>query len=386
MESSDFAGLYSARAEPAMDAAWIGRVLAVLGAAGLLCSLLWWAVSFLQAMDLGHALRCLVSSTEPCRLVTGAAGSLAYQPAVFWISAVAVVAGAVASVGSSRIDRLGVLVVLLVIWIGFSLSHERGEYWVGSPWGVAARLGIELSSGIWNGLGFLAGPAWTDSALGQMTRPTNIAQGGEILVHASYTLFAALAGFLIGAIPAATLPFLLRRLPIATAAIDPFMVGGYGAPKLALAPLFILWFGIGVESKIALVAITVFFIVYFSALAGVRALDAKLVQMAQVMGANERAVARHIVFPGAVPYIFTGLRIAMPYSIGGAVIAELISANRGLGYLIQLSANNFDTTGVFVALVATTCIVVLGNWTVNLGERWLLRWRPPADAKAEAGG
>ena len=71
------------------------------------------------------------------------------------------------------------------------------------------------------------------------------------------------------------------------------------------------------------------------------------------------------MFPGAVPYIFTGLRIAMPYSIGGAVIAELISSNRGLGYLIQLGAMNFDTTGVFVALVATTCIVFLGNWSVD---------------------
>ena len=156
------------------------------------------------------------------------------------------------------------------------------------------------------------------------------------------------------------------------------MVGGYGAPKLALAPLFILWFGIGIESKIALVAITVFFIVYFSALAGVRALDAKLVQMAQVVGANERDVARHIVFPGAVPYIFTGLRIAMPYSIGGAVIAELISANRGLGYLIQLGAMNFDTTGVFVALVADD----LHRVSRQLERQ---RGRAPAAALAPAG-
>ena len=181
-------------------------------------------------------------------------------------------------------------------------------------------------------------------------------------------MIEAAAGFVIGALPAVALPFALRRLPIATAILDPFMVGGYGAPKLALAPLFILWFGIGIESKIALVAVTVFFIVYFSAQAGIRALDPKLVQMAQVMGANERDVARHIVFPGAVPYVFTGLRIAMPYSIGGAVIAELISANRGLGYLIQLGAMNFDTTGVFVALVATTCIVFIGNLSVNALE------------------
>jgi NitT/TauT family transport system permease protein len=163
------------------------------------------------------------------------------------------------------------------------------------------------------------------------------------------------------------------------------MVSGYGAPKLALAPLFILWFGIGIASKIALVAFTVFFIVYFSAQAGVRALDARLVQMAQVMGASERHVARHIVFPGAVPHVFAGLRIAMPYSIGGAVIAELISANRGLGYLIQLGATNFDTTGIFVALAATTCIVLAGNWSVNALERRLLRWRPASDVALQAG-
>ena len=252
----------------------------------------------------------------------------------------------------SRADQMLVLVALLAIWQGLSLAF--GTYWIGSPWGVVTRLAGGVLS-------------------------------GEILTHASYTLLEAVAGFLIGAIPAAALPLLLRRLPIVTAILDPFMVGGYGAPKLALAPLFILWFGIGIESKIALVAITVFFIVYFSALAGVRALDAKLVQLAQVMGASERDVARHIVFPGAVPYIFTGLRIAMPYSIGGAVIAELISANRGLGYLIQLSANNFDTTGVFVALTATTLIAFLGNWSVNAVERRLLRWRPPADLNARAG-
>jgi NitT/TauT family transport system permease protein len=198
-------------------------------------------------------------------------------------------------------------------------------------------------------------------------------------------LSEAVTGFVIGAVPAALLPFALRRSPMAIAILDPLMVAGYGAPKLALAPLFILWFGIGVESKVALVAITVFFIVYFSALAGVRALDAKLVQMAQVMGANERDVARYIVFPGAVPYIFTGLRIAMPYSIGAAVIAELISANRGLGYLVQLGAMNFNTTGIFTALLMTTLIVFMGNWCVNALERRLLRWRPPADVKLETG-
>ena len=249
------------------------------------------------------------------------------------------------------IDRLIVLAVILAAWqVG---SFLVGPYWLSSPWAVAARFTAQILN-------------------------------GELIVQGGYTVEEALIGTVIGGAPAVLLPFLLRRHPVIVAILDPFMVGGYGAPKLAFAPLFILWFGIGIESKVALVASVVFFIVYFNTLAGVRALDPRLVQMAQIAGAGERHVARHIVFPGAVPYIFTGFRIAMPYSIGGAVVAEIISANRGLGYLIQLSAMNFDTTGVFVALVAVTLIVFVCNGAVDISEKRLLRWRPPSDAKMQA--
>src|SRR5207245_3258807 len=126
-------------------------------------------------------------------------------------------------------------------------------------------------------------------------------------------------------------------------------------------------------------------IVYFATLSGVRALDAKLVQMAQIVGASERQVARHIVMPGAVPSIFAGLRIAVPYAIGAAVIAELISSNRGLGYLVQTGAMNFDTTSVFAAILAATLIVHAANWLLNTVERTLLRWRPVAQAVLHTG-
>ncbi len=240
-------------------------------------------------------------------------------------------------------DRMLVLTVILAAWQ--TGSYFVGEYWLSSPFAVAARFVEQILS-------------------------------GELLRHASYTLGEAVAGTLIGGVPAVLLPFLLRRHPVMVAILDPFMVGGYGAPKLAFAPLFILWFGIGIESKIALVAAVVFFIVYFSTLSGVRALDTKLVQMAQLVGANERQVSRHIVFPGAVPAIFAGFRIAVPYAIGGAVIAELISSNRGLGYLVQTGAMNFDTTQVFVAILAATVIVHAFIAIVDLGEHFLLRWRP----------
>src|SRR3954454_11524563 len=240
-------------------------------------------------------------------------------------------------------DRLIVLAVILTAWqVG---SFLVGPYWLSSPFAVAARFTVQILN-------------------------------GELIVQGGYTVEEALIGTVIGGAPAVLLPFLLRRPPVVVAILDPFMVGGYGAPKLAFAPLFILWFGIGIESKIALVAAVVFFIVYFSTLSGVRALEPKLVQMAQVIGANERQVGRHIVFPGAVPAIFAGFRIAVPYAIGGAVIAELISSNRGLGYLVQTGAMNFDTTQVFVAIAAATIIVHAFIAVVDMGERFLLRWRP----------
>jgi NitT/TauT family transport system permease protein len=241
------------------------------------------------------------------------------------------------------VDRLVVLVILLVAWQAGSAMV--GEYWLSSPWATVSRFVAQLFD-------------------------------GELIRHAGYTIEEAGLGCLVGGVPAVLLPFLLRRHPVMVAILDPFMVGGYGAPKLALAPLFILWFGIGTESKIALVAAVVFFIVYFSTTSGVRALDSRLVQMAQIVGASERQVARHIVLPAAVPNVFAGFRIAMPYAIGAAVIAELISSNRGLGYLVQTGAMNFDTTSVFAAILAATLIVHGANLVMNALERLLLRWRP----------
>ncbi len=249
-------------------------------------------------------------------------------------------------------DHAAVIVIILALW---SLATWRfGTYWVSSPWAVAIRFVEMIAS-------------------------------GELLRHAGYTLTEAAAGTLIGGVPAVLLPLLLRRHPVMVAILDPFMVGGYGAPKLAFAPLFIVWFGIGMESKIALVVSVVFFIVYFATLGGVRALDAKLVQTAQIMGASEQQVARSIVLPGAVPAIFAGFRIAVPYGIAAAVIAELISANRGLGYLVQNGAMNFDTTGVFAAVLMATLLVHAAVWLMNALEARLLRWRPPLDPMMETG-
>jgi len=253
----------------------------------------------------------------------------------------------------THLDRLVVGVVLIALWQVGSMIF--GVYWLSTPWATFTRFFAMIGS-------------------------------GELVRQSGFTIEEALAGAVVGGVPAVILPFVLRRSPLMVAILDPFMVGGYASPKIALAPLFILWFGIAEESKIALVASVLFFIVYFNTLSGVRALDAKLVRMAQLVGASEQQVARKIVFPGAVPYIFAGFRIGLPYAIGIAVVAELISSNRGLGYLVQVGAMNFDTTQCFVAIAAATIITHAVTFFVDSIERLLLRWRPADEVAALGGG
>jgi NitT/TauT family transport system permease protein len=241
------------------------------------------------------------------------------------------------------IDRCVILVLTIAAW-QFCSSYF-GTIWFSSPWSV-------------------------------LTRGIDEIRSGDLFFHMIYTLKAALYGSLVGGIPGALLPFVLRRHPVTGAILDPYFAGGYGVPKLALAPLFILWFGIDLEPKVALVASIVSFLVFFSTTAGVNAVNAQYVSAARVFGASERAIARHIVWPGAIPYAFAGFRIAAPYAIGAAVVGELISSNRGLGYLIQSGATDFDTTLVFVSLFTLTLLVVVVNLLVARLERWLLRWRP----------
>jgi NitT/TauT family transport system permease protein len=234
----------------------------------------------------------------------------------------------------------------------------------------------------WQLVSLVFGPHWVPSPAATARRFLQLLVTGELLRHSLFTLAGAGGGFLAGSVPGAVLPFVLRRAPRVAAIVDPYLVAGYGMPKLALAPLFILWFGIGLASKVALVASLVFFLIFFSTAAGVRSVDVRLVAMARVAGASERAVARHVVWPGAVPYIFAGLKVSLSYAIGAAVVGELISSNRGLGYLVQAAANDFDTTTVFAGLIALTILVVVVSEMVNAAERRLLRWRP-ADEQPE---
>lgn len=228
----------------------------------------------------------------------------------------------------------------------------------------------------WQLASLVFGAHWFSPPVKTAQRCLQLAASGDLFRHAAFTLAAAMGGFLAGGVPGAVIPFALRRAPRLAAILDPYLVAGYGMPKLALAPLFILWFGIGLASKVALVASIVFFLILFGTAAGVRGADVRLVAMARVVGASERAVAQHVVWPGAIPYILASLKISLSYAIGAAVVGEMISANQGLGYLIQAASQDFDTTTVFAGLLAVTLLIVMLNELVQLTERKLLRWRP----------
>lgn len=245
-------------------------------------------------------------------------------------------------IGQTARDRILIVVFAIAAWQLVSMA--AGAYWVSPPHTTLLR----FFKGLWS---------------------------GEYAFHAGYTLGAALAGFVIGTAPGIALPMVLRRTPVIRKILDPFLIAGYGLPKLALAPLFILWLGIGVEAKIALVASVVFFLVFFSTTAGVESVEKRTLQMARVVGASDYQVSRHIVWPAVIPFVFAGVRVATPYAIGGVVISELISSNRGLGYLVQLGAMNFSTTDVLAVILAITLLTGAASWLVAVAEARLMRWK-----------
>lgn len=208
---------------------------------------------------------------------------------------------------------------------------------------------------------------------------------GYIWVHLAATLQAMMVGLLIGASLGILLGFLLGRGEILSRIFEPFITAVYSLPKLALAPLFILWFGIGLLSKVVLVALIVFFLVFYNTYAGVRDVDRLHINALRIMGGSRRQVYTKVIMPSASVWVFTGLKLAVPYSLIGAIVGELISSNRGLGFTINNAAGFFDTTGVLAGLTFVAIISITINQSVaSVGNR-LMRWKGDAEGGVVTG-
>jgi NitT/TauT family transport system permease protein len=198
---------------------------------------------------------------------------------------------------------------------------------------------------------------------------------GSIFAHIGATIYATALGFIIGSVGGAILGIWLGVSPFASRLLNPYLNALNALPKVALAPLFVLWFGLGIESKIALAAVLVLFLVFLNTFAGVREVDQDLIDGARLMRATRTQVVVKVIIPSAMSWVFAGLKIAMPYALIGAVLGEMIAANRGLGYLVQFSGAQFDTAGVFAVLFVIALLAVALNYLVELAQDRIERWR-----------
>jgi sulfonate transport system permease protein len=214
------------------------------------------------------------------------------------------------------------------------------------------------------------------------SRPTDIGRrigtwvvDGTLIRHLFVTVEESLLGLVIGAALGIVLGFALARAPMAARVCDPFIKMLNAIPRVVLAPLFLLWFGLGIWSKIALSVTLVFFVMFFSTYEGVRSADAVLIDNVRMLGATERQLLRHVLVPTALTRIFASLQTSLGFAMVGAVVGEYLGATHGLGYVISQAEGTFDTTGVFAGMTVLAVVVVVVSLGVSRLERWLLRWK-----------
>jgi NitT/TauT family transport system permease protein len=198
---------------------------------------------------------------------------------------------------------------------------------------------------------------------------------GSIWPHLAATIEEAALAFAIGAAAGAVTGFALARLPWLATLLDPYIRVLNALPRVVLAPIFLLWFGLGVWSKVALGITVVFFIVFFNTIEGVRNADRVLVDNARMLGASEWQLARHVLIPSALSWVFSSLHISIGFAMIAVVVGEYLGASRGVGYLIAQAEGVFDTRGVFAGMAVLSAVVLLVGWGVSRVERWLLRWK-----------
>jgi NitT/TauT family transport system permease protein len=224
--------------------------------------------------------------------------------------------------------------------------------------------------------------AVSDEGLPYFSRPTLVAAkliellgGNEIYRHIAVTLTEIGIGYLLGATFGLALGFVLGRSWFLSTTLQPYIMGLYSIPKIALAPVFIVWLGLGIASKIAVVFLASFFLVFFNTYSGLMSLNEELVRLARLMGASWTQATVRVILPASAHQIFLGLKTAVPYAVIGAVIGEYIGSNEGLGYFILYASQTYDAPALFSGIIILVAIVFLANFILNAIEARVIRWR-----------
>ena len=201
---------------------------------------------------------------------------------------------------------------------------------------------------------------------------------GVIWKHLLVTLWESILAFVIGSAAGAMVGFWFARQPKVAAVFDPYVKMVNALPRVVLAPIFTLWLGLGIWSKVALGVTLVFFIVFFNVYQGVKEVSQTVRDNGRMLGMNERQLMRHVYWPSALSWMFSSLHTSVGFAVVGAVVGEYLGSAAGLGYLIQQAEGVFDVAGVFAGMFVLSIFVVLIDIGVTLVERRLLVWRPDA--------
>src|SRR3954452_13983965 len=250
-------------------------------------------------------------------------------------------------------------------------------------WGVhATRLVLVI---LWLGSWQLVASKWIDPFI--FSRPSDIVRQlatwftdgtsqGSIWLQIRVTMQESVIGFLIGSALGIVFGTLLGRSRFLADVCAPFIKGANAIPRIVLASLFVIWFGFGMESKIATAVVLVFFAVFFNAFQGAREVDRTLIDNARILGASRRQVLTSIVLPSATTWILASLHTAFGFALSGAIVGEFPGADRGLGLLINNAQGTFNAPGIYAGMIITTVIALVAELALTRLERRLLSWRP----------
>jgi NitT/TauT family transport system permease protein len=198
---------------------------------------------------------------------------------------------------------------------------------------------------------------------------------GDLMQHTWVTFLEIAIGYPIGAIAGIGLGYAFGRSRLLAEVFEPIIIALNGIPRTALAPLFIVWLGIGLWSKVGVVFLLTFFLNFFNTYTGMRQMDQEYVDLAGLMGVKGWKLTFKVIFPAISPYVFTGIRTSIPFAVIGAIVGEFVAATEGVGFFIRMSAGIFRTADVFVGIIVLMIMVIIMDKIAEAVESRALRWQ-----------
>lgn len=200
-------------------------------------------------------------------------------------------------------------------------------------------------------------------------------QSGDLLQHTWVTFEEIAIGFPVGAISGIALGYAFGRSRVLAEVFEPIIIALNGIPRTAVAPLFIVWLGIGLWSKVGVVFLLTFFLNFFITYTGMRQMDQEYIDLARLMRVKGWKLTFKVIFPAISPYLFTGIRTSIPFAVIGAIVGEFVASTEGVGFFIRMSAGIFKTADVFVGIIVLMIMVIIMDKIAELIERRALRWQ-----------